>query len=402
MFTLIKNNKLFTKLTGINLISKVGDKLFYTAMLTTASSLPQANLAVMIVTVSETLPILFSFLLGNISDQMQQKTKNIMSNALLRATIYFIIGLLFHYNHTLKLLIIMASLNFLSDLLGNYSSALVAPFSKILVPQEEMGEAQSLVSLSSQLVNVLANFAGSFLLAIFLVSTVAYINSFIFFLVAIGYALIRKKLVIEEQRIPVQLTKENIFRTTVKTFSSIFKNKTVFNELTQLALINGFFGGITPIFVMYLNIHPQQIISSNAITISLFSGLITIFMIIGNTLSPTYLKKISNKRLAIFANIFIVLTVLGLLGANLLSILFCVSCISFFIGIISPRFTANIINQYPAEKLGGIVTTVNSLLVVVPPITGLIFPALALINIQIAYTCFLIYGLLLIVVGKLI
>lgn len=68
MFEFIKNNKTFSKVAGINLLSKIGDRLFYTAMLSMAVSLSQQNsIAVVIVSISETLPILFSFFFRNIS-----------------------------------------------------------------------------------------------------------------------------------------------------------------------------------------------------------------------------------------------------------------------------------------------------------------------------------------------
>jgi len=61
VFQFIRKNPAFVRLASINLFSKTGDRLFYTAMLTVASTLPEANLAIMIVSASETLPILFSF-----------------------------------------------------------------------------------------------------------------------------------------------------------------------------------------------------------------------------------------------------------------------------------------------------------------------------------------------------
>ena len=69
MFNFFKKNKLFTQLASINLVSKIGDKLFYTAMLTTATSLTDGSIAVMVVSASETLPILISLFLGVVADR---------------------------------------------------------------------------------------------------------------------------------------------------------------------------------------------------------------------------------------------------------------------------------------------------------------------------------------------
>ena len=75
MIEFIRNNKLFSKLAGINLVSKVGDRLFYTAMLTIATSLPSGGIAVMIVSASETLPILLSLFLGVVADKQKNKVR---------------------------------------------------------------------------------------------------------------------------------------------------------------------------------------------------------------------------------------------------------------------------------------------------------------------------------------
>ncbi len=400
MLSIMKQHRLFAQLTSINLLSGIGDRLFYTAMLTLAASLPQADLGIMIVTVSESLPILFSFLLGNLADRMPHKSQKLLRNALGRAAIYLVIGLLIRYDSTLKIIVMMAALNFLSDLLGNYSSALGAPFIKLLVPAKNMESAQSLVSLTSQLVAVAANFAGSFLLGIVMISSIAYINSAVFMVTAIGYALIQKKLADKETTITMASSHENILATTLKTITKIVKNRPVCHDIMQLALVNGFFGGLTPVFVMFLNQHPEQVIFSNAMTISLLSGLSTLFIIIGNILSPIKLRQFSNKQLMTFADSFICLTAVGFLMSNLLSILLAMSGLSLLIGMILPRFTANIISSYPPENLGGIMTTVNSLLVLAPPLTGLLFPAIALVNLKIVYLCFLGYGIGVMLIGK--
>lgn len=81
----------------------------------------------MIVSVSETLPILLGFVLGNIADRQQNKIKDLINNSLVRTFIYFIIGLLCKYQATFVLLLGIALMNFISDLLGNYSSALITP-----------------------------------------------------------------------------------------------------------------------------------------------------------------------------------------------------------------------------------------------------------------------------------
>ncbi|MCB5028095.1 permease, partial [Streptococcus mutans] len=66
---------------------------------------------------------------------------------------------------------------------------------------------------------------------------------------------------------------------------------------------------------------------------------------------------------------------------------------------VAPRFSADVVNRYPVERIGGIITTVNALLVIAPPLTSLIFPMLSTISMSLAYSGFIVYALLLIVIS---
>ncbi|USS88080.1 MFS transporter [Fructilactobacillus hinvesii] len=388
---------LFTKIAGTDLLSKVGDRLFYTALLTTATSLPQANLAVTIVSISETLPVLFSFFLGSLADQKQHKSNLLIKNSITRALLYLGIGFIFNYPQTLLLLMIASVLNFLSGLSGNYSSALLTPFTKTMVNESDMTQAQGLISTANQLMNVLATLAGSLLLAFFLKSTVAYLNALLFILIGSIYYLIRPQLTHVETNF-VTNREENLFITTKNNFKNIFHNKTVLSDLWQLALLNGFFGGLTPIFALFIKNNHSLDYISNPVKIALLSAIITLGMVIGSSLSGTLLKNYTENQLNQVSNLFISFVGLSFIVNNLYLILLNSGIIAILLGIVSPRFSAKIITKYPTANLGGIITTVNSLLVLAPPITSVIFPLLPSIHPLAAYIGFFIYSIILVLV----
>ncbi|WP_416353560.1 MFS transporter [Agrilactobacillus fermenti] len=400
-FGFIKRNKQFTQLTSINLFSKIGDRLFYTTMLTLAAALPQANIAVMIISISETVPILMGIILGNLADKQPRKFRGMIQSSLTRALLYLSIGLLLNYRSTLSLIVIIATLNFISDLFGNYSSALSAPFTKILVSADDMTQAQGLVSITSQLVNVLATLGGSLLLTIFLAKTIAVINAGVFLLVSVFFGLLSTHFATTENKIIDHTSKRPVWRLVVENLQTLVTNKKALNDLCQLALINGFFGGITPIFVLFLQ-KTKVIIFSRAITISLLSSLITLGLIIGSALSLKVWRNITTHVLCCYANLLIVVTSLGFILNQLYIILLGSSLTALLLGIVSPRFSTMIINHYPAERLGGIVTTVNSLLVLTPPLTSFIFPVLANFGLTFSYYCLGVYGLMLLSLSYLI
>ncbi|WP_220751870.1 MFS transporter [Apilactobacillus xinyiensis] len=401
MFSFIKSNKEFSKIAGINLLSRLGDRLFYTVMLTSASLVSQSNLAVAMFSISETVPILFSFILGNISDKKRNKYKILVKNSITRTIIFIIIGILFYQSLNLNLILIISLLNMFSGFVGNYSSSLITPFTKIFIGKDDIEKAQGIISITAQCINVLSTLIGSILLSFFISSTIAFINAVIFLIVLSCIFLISSDLKHGEKQIAINKNSDSIFQTILKNFYKLFSNRTILNDLFQLSLINGFFGGLTPMFVILI----KQInvnTSFRPILIAALSINITIFMIIGNYLSSKIFIKLSNNKLNNLASLFIILIGIGFYMNNIYIVLLASSLIAFNLGIVSPRFTAKIIRSYAVESLGGIVTTVNSLLVLAPPVTGILFPLLSTFGYNFSYFAFILYGLVLILFSKII
>lgn len=397
MLKLFKQNCLFTKLITINLFSKVGDRLFYTAMLTTASLLPHSSTAVMVVSASETLPVLLSLLAGTVADQQASKIKLLVRSSLFRAVMYLGIGGLFCYRSTLPLLVMASLLNLLSDISGNYSTALFSPFTKKLVAAEDMERAQGLISLGSQLVNVLATFLGSILLIILNKSFLAMINALIFVFVAFAFLKLAPQLRKTENAIAIA-DFDNIFIAVKTNFNEFLENRKLSLNLLQLCLLNGFFGGLVPIFTLFIKKNKNLSIFPASLKISLLSGVITLAMIAGNLMGTKILRNQSISNLTMFSDIFIILVGSGFLLNNLYVILIASSLLSLFLGTISPRFSAKVVNCTPVGQLGGIITTVNACLTLVPPITSFLFPMLSNFGLILAYYGFITYGVLLILI----
>ncbi|SDP16981.1 Major Facilitator Superfamily protein [Streptococcus equinus] len=396
-----KNNKLFSRLVGINLLSKVGDRLFYTAMLTVAASLQDASLAVMVVSASETLPILISLFLGPIADKQEQKLRQLVSSSLFRVLMYLGIAFIFRYPPTVMLIFLAAFFNLLSDVSGNYSTALFSPFTKTLVKPENMQEAQGLVSLGTQLVTILSTFIGASLLLVFSESSLAATNAIVFLIVAIFYWMIHPQLKMYESNMTISKEK-NAFRVVKENFKSFLTDHVFFINLVQLAMLNGFFGGLTPLFALFIKENCELATLSKPLKISILSGIITFFMIIGNGLTNKIFKKQSIFIINILADLAILLVGLGFVMNSIWIIWGGNAFLAFLLGIVSPRFSADVVNRYPVERIGGIVTSVNSLLVLTPPVTSLIFPTLSTINIHLAYIGLLAYAVLLILFSMLI
>lgn len=401
IFKFLSTNNDFTKIASINLFSRLGDRLFYISMLNCAALVSQSTLAITLVSFSETIPLLLSFLLGSVSDRQKNKSRILIKNSIIRCLIYVTIGLIFYHSTNFLIILLVSILNLISGILGNYSSALITPFTKILVNNNDMEKAQGIIAMTSELINAFSTLMGSILIIFFLNSTIAFINAFIFLIVSLLFVLIRSTLNSNEKKIMINRENISIFETIRNNFFRLFNNKELFDELFQLSLLNGFFGGLTPIFV--LSLQKNNINSATRpIMIALLSVVITLGMIIGNFYSSRLLRNRSNATVNKFSNILIIFIGIGLIFNNMIFVLCISSILAFNLGIVSPRFTSKIINFYSIENLGGIITTVNSLLLLTPPITAIVFPSISNVSLYLVYIMFIVYGLFLIVMSKVI
>ena len=399
MYKFFQSSPLFVKLASISLFSKIGDRLFYTALLSSAALLnSRSDLAVMLVSLSETLPLLFGFILGSLADKRSNKTLHLVQSGWVRVVIYFLIGLLFTHSTTLALIFGVTLLNFCSDLLGNYSTALVTPFTKALVPAEQMQQAQGFLSVGTQLFTILATFLGSFLLVFVAPNQLALINAGIFWLVTLAFKRLAPQLKHTQHNLPIQ---DNIsIRHAIRqNFHMLSHQRSLFFVLIQLSFLNGFFGGLTPIFTLFVKDVQQVPWLPLPLKIASLSGMITLGMILGSLSCQKLLPHVSLKQLSLLTDFLILVTALAFYLQNIYVILLSSALAAFLLGIISPRFSAQIVNAFSTTHLGGIVTIINSCLVIIPPLTSLLFPLFA--NFDLAYLGLVTYSSLLILSGLL-
>lgn len=82
------SHKLYVTLLVSDLISNFGDTLYYLALMTYLVALKNSNLAISIINISETLPILFTILFGFLADRMINKVDSIVKTLWIRVLLY--------------------------------------------------------------------------------------------------------------------------------------------------------------------------------------------------------------------------------------------------------------------------------------------------------------------------
>src|SRR5699024_5223483 len=115
-------NKNYRKFSIASFLSSAGDILFYLAFMTYASKLQNYSLALSLIAISESIPRLFYIVGGYFADRTKNKYRNIVLAAIIRFMLYSIVGFLLISNLSQwNLVIIIAGINFISDIIGTYS-----------------------------------------------------------------------------------------------------------------------------------------------------------------------------------------------------------------------------------------------------------------------------------------
>ncbi len=381
------HNQAFQKIIGINVISTIGDALYYIALMTYASHLPQANVAIAIVAVSESLPMLAALLLGSLADASRQRSRCLISNAVIRSLCYLLIGVVVGFDPSLLILIGIAFINLFSDLIGNYSSSLMTPFLPLLIKPAELEEAQGLNGSLAQTIRIAANFIGSFLIGVLSFQQLAWINS-LTFLLTVPLLLLLKPILqpLEDQHLKTAaLSPAGLLQQIKTALNEIYRNHQLLQLLLVFTVINALFTTIMPLLSMLITQQPTMIIKNFAFTLALIQGIVACGAIIGGLTGSRIFKSSSLYQL----NPWIVLTSNVLLFSMLIQQIWLLlpvfGLLGFLIGAANPKLSAAVLTLIPLEQLGTVSGGMNTLLLSLPPVFILLFSSLATIfSLQVA------------------
>ena len=160
----------------------IGDKLFYLAMMTYVSTLPNAQLAIGLITASELIPQMFSSYTGYLVDSTRKRARFLILSDLFRSGIYLLVGSLFVLDSTGWFIIgAIALLNLISDFYGTYASGLRQPLIVRVTGESEFVQASGFTQSMSQILSIMAQFAGASLLFIVTYAQLAVVNALTFF-----------------------------------------------------------------------------------------------------------------------------------------------------------------------------------------------------------------------------
>lgn len=366
-------------------LSLLGDSLYYLALLSYASKLENPSLAVLIVSLSETIPNFFQIFLGVLADSTKQRTKHFFQSGIIRGLIYSIIGIIILCTSSIYGILIIGILNAVSDLFGRYVTLCVDPFVKFIVSKEDLERALSVNFIIKSSIGMGASFLGAGLISFIGNYQLAFINAITFFLVSVGVYWIRPQLKTIENKIDSR-KHDNIKQVASHIMISL-KKLLVMKKMRILFFIaaglNSIAVTIIPICTIVLSYHTENQFVNLPVSIALIQGLIMIAGISGNWLGAHYAKNISVKTLLSFSFLgnllYGILLYIDQLWIGVLFLLLSIMATSAF----NLKFSSDIIKSIPAEQMGTIYGCMDTFFLVVPSMISMLFLGVASINLKV-------------------
>ncbi|MEO3944232.1 MFS transporter [Gorillibacterium sp. CAU 1737] len=365
---LLRRNTLFRRMLLSDAISIIGDCIYYLALMTYASQLPNSAQAIWWVSLSETLPGVLHLFLGVYADRVKRRTRLLLHTFTLRMICYLAVGVLIGYAPSMAMIAVIALLNFGSDLIGKLASSLAVPLYVQAVKDDELEEANSWRSAIQRIVIVVSQFAGSFLILLFSFRTLAWLNSATF--VAGGFLLltVAKRLMKLEDAIPKKAHDENEVapRTSYwgdlrQSFRLLYQNKRMFFLVLQVTLINAALFPLNALFSMASAATGAPLIRSFSFTLALFATLGSVGVILGNVVSAKWMKETSLMKIIGWNYAAVLGFCIGLwtgqLYLTLLMYLIACACV----GALSPKYGAMFAREVDRRHLASISGVSNTL-----------------------------------------
>lgn len=372
-------NTNYRKFSLASWLSSAGNILFYLALMTYASRLKNYSLALSLIAITESLPNLIQSLSGYLADRTKNKYHVIVWLAIIRFALYLLVGVLFATNISgWNLVLMVIGLNFISDLSGKYSGGLQTPLIVSLVGENEMSEAQGFTNGISQLITMIAQFAGSGLLLFMSYSGLAIVNAITFLVAGIIYANIGmnvKKQEVNKQ--PEEVNAQKFGATIVSSLKQVKQANGLLTLVLVIALLNGLLSTVEPLISIVLAGNKNMLIGNYSFTIAVVSTVAAIGMASGSAIGTKIFKNTSLFLIVLADTTATITLAIVIIYGNIFASLFCLAILGFLAGIVSPKLLQWLVTTVDRKILSSSVGLLNTILVMAGPLTTTVFTSIA-------------------------
>lgn len=371
-------NKNYRMLLINQWVSSFGDTLFYISFISYVSGYQFASLAVLCITVSETLPQISQLFTGVIADFQKNRVAKYIAILASKFLLYTLLTLFVtDKNFSMGMVFLICGINLLSDTMSYFAGAMISPL-YVRIIGDDMTDAMGFRQATAGVVNILSNLTGGVLIGVISLQMFVGLNALTFLFALLGVVFIRTSLRDIEGQMEVSK------RLTAKSFGEhflysmkILASFPAIIKLISIATMNQMILSIiTPLTTLMLIHHPfiffdtgQSIAVLSVVT---FSG-----TIVGSFLSGGILKNIPIKMIVYFEEIMQLCILFSWLTNHFLLLLVVVFLCAVAVGMMGPRIFNLVFSMVPEEVMGTIQSVLGVFNVVVPGILSMLIVALA-------------------------
>lgn len=351
-------NKLFMAVFASDMLSSFGDVMYYLALMAYVLQLPDAKLGISIVGLSEALPYLTGFIMGYWADKTVHKVKTIIQTLLFRVGLYVIVGIVIGFQPSLWVVVVVAFINVLSDLAGQYEDGLYTPLSLRIVSNEDRADSFAFRQTARSLFSIGFQTLGAVLVTVFSFRSLAFVNAatfgicacFMVFLAPSLDALVKERPILVDQKKETHVIKD-LWRNMVIAAKECIKYPDISKCLVVAPFLNALFTVISLIVAALISQDKSMLVINPVTTLSLLSTFNIAGTILGGFLAMTVFRE---TRLLFLVKLITLMTPFIFISLLLHFIygLYCSLVLTTIIsGMINPKLNAVIMNTLPEERL---------------------------------------------------
>ncbi|WP_299321868.1 MFS transporter [uncultured Gemella sp.] len=398
-------NKLYRLFTISLAFGNAGRTLFDIAFIIYATSLPNPELAVSIVSIATTLPYVISFILGYFADQTKDKYNIILSTRFYQFLLFSLFALVCIYGVQWWIFIVLVFVNVVADILGGYNSYLSMSINTRLVRKEQLSEALAFISSINNTISLAGKAVGVFVLDLlsYNYSYFGMLNAVLFLIAFLILAKYKNAMKAEIGSFKVKNTEKvstKIFlKDTIENFKILREIKKIYNFVILFLGMNFYSSAMFALLLVILVKNDSLLFGNVAYTITLLEIVEVLSTIAGGVYQISFYKNMSLKNNAILEIILFIMYIGNLLLLqNKFILVILTVIIGYFAGISNSKLDALILQSVPEEKQTSIYSIFSTIITISVPIgtTVILFFANAI------SASFALYSLLVLLVIVLI
>lgn len=372
------SNRNFRQLSINEWISTFGDTVFYLAFINYVSSYAFAPLAILMITTSETLPQIIQIFTGVVADFQKNRIGKYSVLMFVKFVLYVTVALiLVGTKFSLVSVFLICLINFVSDTIGYFSSAMITPI-YVKIINNDMTSALGFKQATANLVRVFGNLSGGALIGFINIGMFAGMNALTFLFAFFGILLIRTNLVRFEEQIEITqaLDSKNFWKHLLDSLKILGSLGNIIKLIGILSINQAVINVTIPVTTLLLIKYPFAGLETGQ-SIAILTTVELLGIVCGNFLSGNVMKKMSTKTSVYLSQVMEFVILVGFLNNNFLVVLLAAFGNTFSIGILSPRLQQSVFRLVPEQSMGAVQSGISMLSIVLPGILSIVLVGIA-------------------------